>query len=212
MSCGDAVRYVLRKAVLGKVPEIEITEENFLALQGAREVLTNALAIEENYEILICNYLELEKQILNDTANYMVRDHVEYSDVFDVRLALNVRLVNFLTSARLYIDQLSRHVRGCLPELTDEIVKAGFSKEYDENPEYRFMEALRNHVQHRGLPIHWISHGARWTEIGENGLLEYSMELSSQRSFLEEDKKFNKTVLQELDDEIDLKMNARCYD
>jgi hypothetical protein len=211
MSCGDGMRYVLRKAVLGKVPEIEITEENYLALRDAREVLANALAIEEKYEILICNYLEVENKILSDTAYYMVRDHTEYSDIFDVRLALNVRLVNFLTSARLYIDQLSRHVKGCAPDLTDEIVKASFSKEYDENPEYRFMEALRNHVQHRGLPIHWMSHRARWTEVGENGLLEYSMELSSQRSFLEEDEKFNKTVLQELDDKIDLKVHTRCY-
>jgi hypothetical protein len=80
MSCGDGMRYVLRKAVLGKVPEIEITEENYLALQDARKVLANALAIEEIYEILICNYLEFEKQILNDTVYCMVRDNTGYSD------------------------------------------------------------------------------------------------------------------------------------
>jgi hypothetical protein len=80
MSCGDGMRYVLRKAVLGKVPEIEITEENYLALQDARKVLANALAIEEKYEILICNYLEFEKQILNDTVYCMVRDNTGYSD------------------------------------------------------------------------------------------------------------------------------------
>ena len=205
MSCGDGMRYVLRKAVLGIVPEIEITKENYLALRDAREVLANALAIEEKYEILILSYLELEKQILNDTAHSMVRDNTEYSDFFDIRVALTVRLVTFLTSARLYIDQLSRHVRDCAPDLTSESMKTIFSKEYDANPEYRFMEALRNHVQHRGLPIHWMSHGGRWTDVGENGLLEYSMELSSQRSFLEEDVKFNKSVLQELDDKIDLK-------
>jgi hypothetical protein len=211
MSYGDDMRYVLRKAVLGKVPEIEITEENYLALRDAREVLANALAIEEKYEILICNYMEFEKQILNDTAYCMVRDNTGYSDFFDVRLAMNVRLVNFLTSARLYIDQLNRHVRGCAPDLKGEIVKAVFSKEYDGNPEYRFMEALRNHVQHRGLPIHWMSQGGSWTEIGENGFLEYSMELASQRSFLEEDGEFKQSVLQELDDKIDLKMYTRCY-
>ena len=205
------MRYVLRKAVLGKVPEIEITEEKYLAIRDAREVLTNALAIEEKYEILICNYLEVEKQILNDTAHCMVRNHTDYSDFFDVRLALNVRLVNFLTSAKLYIDQLSRHVRECAPDLKSESVKAIFSKEYDGNPEYRFMEALRNHVQHRGLPIHWMSQERSWTEVGENGFLEYSMELASQRLFLEEDGEFKKSVLQELDNKIDLKAYTRCY-
>lgn len=211
MSCGNGMRYVLRKAVLGKVPEIEITEENYLALRNAREVLANALAIEEKYEILICNYLEFEKQILNDTAYYMVRSITGYADFFDVRLALNVRLVNFLTSARLYIDQLKRHVRGCVPDLKEEIMKALFSKEYDANPEYRFMEALRNHVQHRGLPIHWVSQGGSWTEVGENGVLEYSTEFASRRSFLEEDGEFKKSVLQELDDKIDLKKYTRSY-
>ncbi|MDN5941464.1 MAG: hypothetical protein L0H94_06250 [Nitrospira sp.] len=205
------MRYVLRKAVLGKVPEIEITEENYLALQNAREVLTNALAIEEKYEILICNYLEFEKQILNDTAYYMVRSITGYSDFFDVRLALNVRLVNLLTSARLYIDQLKRHVSGCVPVLKEEIIKALFSKEYDGNPEYRFMENLRNHVQHRGLPIHWVSQGGSWTEAGENGFLEYSTEFASRRSFLEEDGGFKQSVLQESDDKIDLKKYTRCY-
>ena len=204
------MRYVLRKAVLGKVPEIEITEENYLALQNAREVLTNALAIEEKYEIFISSYLELERQILNDTAHSMVRDNTEYSDFFEIRVALTVRLVTFLTSAKLYRDQLSRHVRGCAPDLKGKIVNAIFEKEKDGNPEYRFMEALRNHVQHRGLPIHWISQGRRWTEIGENGLLEYSMELVSQRSILEEDG-FDESVLQELDDEVDLKEYTRCY-
>ena len=205
------MRYVLRKAGLEKVPEIEITEENYLALQNAREVLTNALAIEEKYEIFISSYLELEKQILNDTAHSMVCDNTEYSDVFEIRVGLTVRLVTFLTSAKLYRDQLSRHVRGCAPDLKGKIVNAIFEKEKDGNPEYRFMEALRNHVQHRGLPIHWISQGRRWTEIGENGLLEYSMELSSQRSLLEEDMDFDKSVLRALDDKIDLKMHTRCY-
>lgn len=205
------MRYILRKAVLGKVPEIEITEENYLALQNAREVLTNALAIEEKYEILIFSYLELEKQILNDTAHSMLRDNTEYSDFFDVRVALTVRLVTFLTSARLYRDQLSRHVRGCAPDLKGKIVSALFKKEEAGNPKYRFMEALRNHVQHRGLPIHWISQGGSWTEIGEKAFLEYSMELVSQRSLLEEDDGFDESVLQELDDEVDLKEYTRCY-
>jgi predicted RNA binding protein with dsRBD fold (UPF0201 family) len=207
------MKYILRKAVLNIVPEIEINKEKYLEYRNARKVLSNCLAIEEKYEILISNYLEFERQILDATTSYMVRAHLDYSDFFDVRLGLNIRLVNFLTSARLYIDQLNQHVRECVPDLQDakELVKALFSKEYDEHPEYRFMEALRNYVQHRGIPVHQTLQSGKWTSLGDDGLLEYSMDPTSQRSILAEDVQFKKSVLEELNEEIDLKASTRCY-
>ena len=207
------MKYLLRKAVLGKLPEIEITAEAYAEFEKARNILSNALAIEEKYEIVITNYLDFEKQILDTTTGYMVREHLDYSDFFEIRLGLNIRLVNLLTAARLYVDQLNQNVRECVPNVADakEIVKKFFSKEYDENKEYRFMEALRNYVQHRGIPVHWTQQGSRWTSLEDDGFLEYSMELASQRSYLEEDGEFKKKVLAELDEKIDLKAATRSY-
>jgi len=68
------MKYLLRKDVLGKVPEIEITAEEYAEFEKARNILSNALAIEEKYEIVIANYLDFEKQILDATASYMVRE------------------------------------------------------------------------------------------------------------------------------------------
>jgi hypothetical protein len=207
------MKYILRKTVLADVPEIEITEESYVGYKESRKILSNCLAIEEKYEILISNYIDLEEQMLNATTSYMVREHSDYSDFFDVRLALNIRLVNLLTSARLYVDQLWRHVRECAPGLADaeSSVKSLFAAEYDRNSEYRFMEALRNYVQHRGIPVHWTSFGGKWTGLGADGLLEYSMELAAQKALLEEDGEFKKQVLAEIPDRIDLKAATRCY-
>jgi len=207
------MKYLLRKAVLGKVPEIEITAEEYTELEKAHNILSNALAIEEKYEILITNYLDFEKQILDTSTDYMVREHLDYSDFFAVRLGLNIRLVNLLTAARLYVDQLNQNVRECVPNIDDakEIVKNFFSKEYDGNKNYRFMEALRNYVQHRGIPVHWTQQGFRWTSLEEDSFLEYAMELASQRSYLEEDREFKKEVLAEFDEKIDLKEATRSY-
>jgi hypothetical protein len=207
------MRYLLRKAVLGNVPEIEITAEEYSEYENARKILLNALAIEEKYEIVVTNYLDFEKQILDTTTSYMVREHLDYSDFFEVRLGLNIRLVNLLTAARLYVDQLNQNVRNCVLGISGakDAVKKLFSKECDENKEFRFMEALRNYVQHRGLPVHWTQQGGRWTSLENDGFLEYSMELCAQRSYLEEDREFNKKVLAELDEKIDLKAATRCY-
>jgi len=57
------MKYLLRKAASGKAPEIEITAEDYAEFEKARNILSNALAIEEKYEIVIANYLDFEKQI-----------------------------------------------------------------------------------------------------------------------------------------------------
>lgn len=207
------MKYFLRKSVLAKVPEIEISKEKYSEYKRARKVLSNCFEIEEKYEILISTYLEFETQLLNATAIKMVRPPLDYSDFFEFRLALNIRLINFLTSARLYVDRMKGNVKECVPELQDakELVEAQFSKEYDEHPEYRFMEALRNYVQHRGLPVHWTSQESKWTDLEEDRFLEFSTELASLRSSFEEDKTFKRSILEELDEKTDLKAAIRCY-
>lgn len=212
------MKYVLRKSDLNDVPEIEISKETYAAYKEYRSILVNCLAIEENYEILISNYLDLEKQILDATTVRMLRGYLGYSDFFAVQLALNIRLVNLLTSSRLYVDHLPQHVRECIPHNDNAkvLVKSILKKEYDENYEYRFMDALRNSVQHCGLPVHWTSSGAEWTDLGKDGLsedsmLEYSMEFAAKRSSLEEDGGFKKAVLNESPDKVDLKATTRCY-
>lgn len=207
------MKYLLRGIVAGKVSEIEIAAGEYAEFKKARNILSNALAIEEKYEIVITNYLDFEKQILDTTTDSMVRGHLDYSDFFKVRLGLNVRLINLLTAVRLYVDQLSQNVQECVPDVADakEIVKKFFSKENDENKEYRFMEALRNHVQHRGLPVHWTQQGFRRTSLEEGSFLEFSIELASLRSYLEEDSKFKKKVLAELGEKVDLKAATRSY-
>lgn len=147
------INYKLRKMILASNIEIEISESDFLQLKTSRDCLLGALAIEEKYELLVANFIDLEKECLNITCESMLRNNDEYSDFFDIRIRLNRRVVNLLTASRLYMDHLSQHVKTCLLNETAN-VKSLFSSEYDGCFEYRFMEALRNYVQHRGLAVH----------------------------------------------------------
>jgi hypothetical protein len=205
-------KYLLKIRALGRFPEMEIEQTRFEELKASRPVLNHALAIEEKYEIIISNFLELERDATNVSVSEMVRKHIEYKDFFDVRLALNIRLVNLLTAIRLYTDQLSSHICACIP--SDTKLKAGvkalFSTEYDASFEYRFMEALRNYVQHSGIPVHRIATGAKWTDL-DDGLLEYSLYFGAQKKELEQDDSFKKQILDEMPDEVNLRSAARIY-
>jgi hypothetical protein len=207
------MKYLLSKMTAGNVPEIEISEETYFAYKEARNVLRNCLAIEEIYEILISSYIELEKQILAYSTSSMIRNQFDYSDMFHIRLGLNVCFVNLLSSARLYVDQLYQYVRECLPQIEDVAsgVKRFFQAEFDECLEYRFMEGLRNYVQHRGLPIHWITPVLKWTDLSELGFLECYTEIGSLKPILAEDTVFKKGVLEELPEKVDLKAFTRRY-
>jgi hypothetical protein len=207
------MRYLVHMEVVHAVPEIEISADEFASLKAARLVLSNAFAIEEKYEIVISNFLDLEKRLLDIAATNTVRDTLSYAEFFETRSALNVRLVNLLTATRLYLDQLSQHICECVPNGSEagELVKAKRSEEYDKYFEYRFMEALRNHVQHRGIPVHYIRQNGHWTSFEEDGLMEFSVYIAAQRAFLEEDEKFKKTILNEASDDVDLVATSRRY-
>ncbi len=207
------MKYVIQTWVLGKFPEIEIDESKYLDIKAAKETLLACLSIEEKYELLLSNHLELEKEALGVTADYMVRNTADYSGFFDIRLSFNRRIVNLLTSTKLYIDQLLQHVKACIPEdlkLGDE-VKSYFSEEYDSCFEYRLMEALRNYVQHRGVAVHSTTHGGRWTSLKSDGQLEFSLKLFTHKSELEGDKAFKTQVFNEMPDEVELMFSVRTY-
>ena len=207
------MRYVLRIAVLGRFPEIVVDIDRYSRIKQSKAILNHSLSIEEKYEILIQNYLEFEKGLLNVAANDMIKRPIDYADFFDMKLVFNRLIVNLLTSAKLYVDQLHRHVRSCLPEDSDALskTKALLSEQYDSHPEYRFMEALRNHVQHYGLAVHNSSSGGKWTSIDEDSFLGYSVKISSLKKYLAEDDDSKKKVLDEIDDTVDLTLATRGY-
>jgi hypothetical protein len=207
-------KHVLRKNVAGKMPTIDITKEQYEGYKRAREVLANCLAIEEQYEIVVASYIEFEKEMLESAISHMVRTPPGYAGLLRVRVGLNIRLMNLLTAVRLYLDQLSGNVRRCLHGVRN--IKRDIDRlrhnEYDNNPEYAFMETLRNYAQHCGTPIQWIQYGVRRTSANADGLLVYHLEVASLRSTMEKHTKFrNHSALRRLDEKIDLKSATRCY-
>lgn len=206
------MRYILRKAVLDLCPEIEISQEDFRELKIARQILIDAFEIEQKYEIVITNFVDLEKELLNISVKNALRNKRTYLDFFDDRSILNTRIINLLTATRLYIDQLPKHLNGCDINKQSflEAFKTKCSAEYDGKFEYRFMEAMRNHVQHHDLPIDGVSSRLERSQ-DKNNSIEYSTQLFIKADTLARNEKFKKSVLAEIQDKVNLVSASRVY-
>lgn len=206
------MKFIVHQALVGCTLQLEISEDDFVQLRRARHILSSALSIEENYEVLISNYLSLENTLLSISVTGYFRNGRTYLDDFDRKSMLNVALVNLLTAARLYLDHLPQRIAECLPDISPEKcgLKSRISHEYDAHFEYRFMEALRNYSQHRGIPVHGFGTGGRWDSIEKNQL-EINTSFIAAKSFLEQDDNFKKTILQEMPDKVNLTYACRRY-
>ena len=73
------------------------------------------------------------------------------------------------------------------------------------------MEALRNHVQHQGIPIHSVTYDSQWIGVGQDRMMEFTVDIYAQRENLAANEKFKKSILAELSGDVDLKATCRQY-
>lgn len=207
------MQYFLRFAQYADCPTLPIDSQRFSLLKASRAILADALEVEEEYEMMISNYIDLEKESLNASISYMVRTCRGYADFLDARLSLNRRLMNLLTSVRLYSDRLPTHCCACLPRETgiEERVQSLRSAEYERNFDYRFMEALRNYIQHYGTAVHHVTFGGRLIPPRINGLVQISSTFSADKKVLASDPHFKKQISDEMPDKVDLISASRGY-
>jgi hypothetical protein len=76
------------------------------------------------------------------------------------------------------------------------------------------MEALRNYVQHRGFPIHASEYAGKLIDNQDRNRFRFSLGIYTKTSYLREDGKFKKEVLDELEalgGRVDVKPLVRDY-
>lgn len=207
------MEYLIQVWAIGRAAPKKICKDKFMALKNAKRALNNAIAIEEKYEILCQNYLELEKEVMSCATDYMVEGWPSYDSVGHKRLLLNRRVANLLTTARLYVDHAIQNAKKCLPDNSPDrhLLKQLFSAEYDAKFEYRFMEALRNYVQHSGLAIHHFVLPGAWVETKEGRMREQGVRIFAGKEYLEGEDGFKKFVYKEMPERVDLMLSARSY-
>lgn len=210
------MKYGITKLVLDYSPFIAITEDEYKALKAAREYLFEALYLEQKFDLVTEDFIEYEMTLLSYAARHMIFSNMN-SKRFDNEVNnINRRLVNLLSACRLYLDHCNHHLSNIYGNGSEKIAAVNCQKkaEYDSRLSYRVLEALRNYVQHRGFPVQKVKYNSSRVEEGDNWQILYSVTPYIITKQLQEDKKFKKTVLDELNklgEEIDIKPFIREF-
>jgi hypothetical protein len=197
---GVMARYVVY-SLLAAYPneELAITESEHGKVCGAIATLHHAIDVEEKYVALIDNYYELEMALLEEALRTMI---YSYHDAVAGQSPINLisrRMINFLSSARLYLDSLPQHAGKILNQSNEAFtrVKDALKEAYDRCLGYRVMEALRNYSQHEAFPVHsWSAEWSRDASVQPHQV-RYSVDPKLDLKILSASH-FKKSVLNEL--------------
>ena len=202
--------------VLGSLAFVPVAESEYRAILEARSGLFECLYLEEKFDLVIENYLELETWLLESTARHMVFGGQDYRWFQVERGLCNRRLANLLSTGRSYVDQAKYHVKRIFPSGSDqfEIIVAKFSEQYDTRLGYRSMEALRNFVQHRGFAADSLVYEMKRVQGTDGAGLRFAANPYLSPPGLRASGGFKEGVLSELEaigEQVDLKGLVRDY-
>ena len=82
-----ALHYVIKKAVIGRVPELPTNAERFEKIVRAREGVSETLEMEEKYNHVLENYVAFETYLLTTTVEMVMFRTKDWSDFMVVSKA-----------------------------------------------------------------------------------------------------------------------------
>jgi hypothetical protein len=197
-------------------PEFKISKNEFEQIKNANKCLSNLLRLEHNFNLIVENYIDYERDTLTDITEYMVRGKgIDYNDFQSIITNSTKNILNILNACRLYFDQ-TPHLLNTIFGKDNPIISNFIqlkSSHYDNCLSFRVMEALRNFIQHRGIPIGFIRLSEKVIESQNKNA--FSLTSFLQIKEIEFDEKFKRSVYFELakisDDKIDLKPLMKKY-
>jgi hypothetical protein len=193
------MKYYVAQPWSGGKESIQIFKADFQAIREAKDGVVRAMLIEEKLELVLDNFVEYEGDLLQLALRSAVFEEYGWSDFRAAAQRVNRRLANLLTTCRLYLDQMPN-------ALKDRALKAAFeAKKRNERSNrlgYATMEELRNHVQHRDLPVTGVSYPSAWvpedTREWRRHIVEALIDLDKLGADRKTSKEFKKDVLPKL--------------
>jgi hypothetical protein len=147
------MKYSLAPILRSRAEAIRLSEDEYRSIARAKDGLLMLVGIEQKFDLVLENYTELEKEILDIALRQVVFRDFEYQSLQQESLAIVRRLGNLLSTTKLYLDS-TRHDLSTLFGKEHDIflaIERKCSEEYDAAPGYRLMETLRGMMQHRSI-------------------------------------------------------------
>lgn len=209
----NIMKYALRVMALGHSNLITLESSEYGKIKESREVLSLFAKFTENYRIVLDAYERVEDAIHQVSISNLLHGFGGYSESLQRRIHLNSALIGYLASARYFLDSSDKILPKLISETKSEEFVAFRASIYDNSKEYRFIEALRNYVQHRDLPIDSLKHNnfIEETDNREDSDLVTSISLLASREKLSSDNKFKREVLEGMPELIDIIQCLRAH-
>ena len=192
---GRKLEIVIQTIIIRKKEINEIDAKRFETVESAKNDCLLALGFEEKFQLVVDNYIEWETELLKQAQTSILWQTNNKFEALQHRLTLARKLTNVLTGFRLYVDQtdhaLSKIFGGNSNEL--QAIKQFKNKLYDTCFGYRFLEALRNHVQHCDLPIEVITFNSKLVDREKMPQVQFSVIPQASLEALSENGNFKKT-------------------
>ena len=180
--------------------ETVISVEELEAISQAHRTINQLRDFDDKIGFVIENYLDLEKQMFDISHRYMFEQGLDVTSFQSDRFAINHKIINLLSSCRLYWDQMEHEISQLEQEGLLESFRVSKSKEYDAKLGFRVLETLRNHVQHRGLPVEIVTYAEQAVWIEEKQYLERRISPTIKIQNLKEGSKIKSSVMTEIED------------
>ena len=180
---------------------IRLTAEEFNDIAVARRSLAVATGIEESFHLLLENYADFERAVLDLALRHLIFSTAGWPEFQDDILSINRRLANLRSAARSYLDQIDHELAALFGSgsHTVRVVRKARANEYDTRFGYRTLEALRNFQQHRGLPVHHLAISMRRDPVGDQIFVAHGVTPSVSVTSLRRAGGVKAAVLAELD-------------
>ena len=176
------MRYTLKRRVFAGPDFIEISQHEFNRWKCTQSELLSVLNIEATFDLLLENYAEFERDFL--AINHRLSLFQEHGEPLGPYREMNRRMVNLLSSARLYLDEVPQDLHAIYPKNPTNPTHAATFKQrcsthYDLSLAYRVMEALRNYAQHSGFPVRAMTHSFHHEEKNPGFLHRMTLHLQT---------------------------------
>ncbi|MCE4540773.1 hypothetical protein LXT12_26440 [Pelomonas sp. P7] len=200
-------RYILEQQIFDPHPRLEFTEARFHELVRAGATLSDAQAFEQGYELMLGNFMDMELAFSRIGLSATLEFDHHYGSLAQILRDANRQVVNVLTAIRSYVDQAPQLFKALdlTPDFASAVRKA-LNDMHANSADYRFVYALRNHVQHQGSAVQGFE-GADDPRVDANGWADAVRLLAFKNQLGTAD--FKASVLAEQPDRIDVRQRLR---
>src|SRR5689334_1349030 len=111
MVTDTTMKYGVTKNHIGFKNFLEITSVEFEAAKNAKQNLIEVLGIEEKFNMILENFEEFERELLEISLRHMLFFNFSWSSFQKNSNTISRRLINLLTTCRLYFDQTPHNIK-----------------------------------------------------------------------------------------------------